>query len=76
MKDDHLYYAKRTEQELGLAAAAVNAAVKAAHLDMAARYATLRELSCAPHRKNAAAAAVLDDAIETIRSMSPEIEVP
>lgn len=50
MKDDDTYYAGRVEQELELAAVAVDAAVKAIHLDMAARYATLRELTSAPHK--------------------------
>ncbi|MBD8548272.1 hypothetical protein IFT82_16215 [Sphingomonas sp. CFBP 8760] len=37
------YYARRVEQELGLASATLDPAAKAIHLNLAARYATLRE---------------------------------
>ncbi len=43
------YYARRVGQELEMAAAATDPAVKATHLNLAARYATLRERSVLPH---------------------------
>jgi hypothetical protein len=41
---DEAYLARRAQQELALAAAATDPAIKAIHLDLAARYATQREL--------------------------------
>jgi hypothetical protein len=73
MVDDDLYYTRRAERELSLAAAAADTVVKAAHLDMAARCATLRELSSASRSKDAAAAT--NDAIETIRARSADMEM-
>jgi hypothetical protein len=49
IESDARYYERRGEQELDLAAAAVDPAVKATHLNMAAQYATLRERSVLPH---------------------------
>ena len=43
-----LYYARRAVQELEMAATSIDPAVKAIHLNMAARYATLRELAALP----------------------------
>lgn len=44
-ESDERYYARRVLQELDLAAASDDPTVKAIHLNMAARYATLRERS-------------------------------
>lgn len=46
---DEQYYARRALRELDLAAAADDRGVKAVHLNLAARYATLREQAVAPH---------------------------
>lgn len=43
MEDDARYFTMRAEQELRLAAGTTNRFVKTAHLNMAARYAALRE---------------------------------
>jgi hypothetical protein len=42
-EDDETYYARRAQQELDLAAAATDPAIKAIHLDLAGRYAAHRE---------------------------------
>lgn len=47
---DAEYFAMQAHQELELAALAENADVKARHLNTAAKYATLRELSVTPHK--------------------------
>ena len=47
--DDVTDYEALAEQELDYAAAATDPAVKTAHLNAAARYATLSEQSAAPH---------------------------
>ncbi|MES3150921.1 hypothetical protein [Sphingomonas faeni] len=49
IEDNEQYCARRVGQELDLAAAATDPAVKAIHLNLAARYATLRERSVLPH---------------------------
>jgi len=43
-EDDASYYERRAEQQLEIARAAVDPAVKTIHLDLASRYATLREI--------------------------------
>jgi hypothetical protein len=42
---DEAYFARRAQQELDLAGKAVNAAIKTIHLNLAATYATRRELA-------------------------------
>lgn len=42
-ESDEDYFARRAQQELDLAAEATDPAIKAIHLDLAARYATQRE---------------------------------
>lgn len=49
IESNEQYYARRVGQELDLAAAATDLTVKAIHLNLAARYATLRERSVLPH---------------------------
>lgn len=39
------YYARRAQHQLDLAGAATDASIKAIHLDLAAQYATKRELA-------------------------------
>ncbi len=70
MPDDVRYYAKRAEDELRLAAGATDTAVKAVHLDMAARYATLRERSSAPHRTDETTGAAIDDGSASLSDAS------
>lgn len=45
MSDNEQYYSLRAQQELDMAALAKDPIVKALHLNMAARYAALRELA-------------------------------
>jgi hypothetical protein len=66
MPDDGRYYARRAEDELRLAAGARDRAVKAVHLDMASRYATLRERASAPHRTDGTTAEAADDVSATV----------
>lgn len=47
MESDEQYFARRVQQELDLAAATADQSVKAIHLNMAARYATMGELASA-----------------------------
>ncbi len=47
MQSDEQYYARRVQQELDLAAATADKSVKAIHLNMAARYATMGEKASA-----------------------------
>jgi hypothetical protein len=51
MIDDDQHYTKRAQQELDLAASTTDPALKTHHLDMAGRYATLRERLSAPHNR-------------------------
>lgn len=44
-EDEETYFARRVEQELELVSASADPAVKAIHLDLAARYATQHELA-------------------------------
>lgn len=44
-ENDQTYYQRRAEQQLSIASAAVDPSIKAIHLDLASRYATLRELA-------------------------------
>ena len=44
-ENDQTYYQRRAEQELAIASAADDPSIKAIHLDLASRYATLRELA-------------------------------
>ena len=55
VEESEEYYERRAQQELDLAAAATDRAVKIIHLDLAGRYATLRELA-ARAREDAAKA--------------------
>lgn len=50
---DAIYFARRVEQELQLASIAVERNIKVIHLNMAAKYATLRELAVNPHLNEA-----------------------
>lgn len=45
LENDQTYYQRRAEQQLSIASAAVDPSIKAIHLDLASRYATLRELA-------------------------------
>ncbi|MET4595037.1 MULTISPECIES: hypothetical protein [unclassified Sphingomonas] len=45
MSDNEQYYSLRAQQELDMAALAKDPIVKTLHLNMAARYAALRELA-------------------------------
>lgn len=53
IEDDEQYFARRAGQELALAAAAIDPKAKVIHLNLAARYATLRERSVLPHARPA-----------------------
>ena len=70
MPDDGRYYARRVEDELRLAAGATDRVVKAVHLDMAARYASLREQASAPHRTDETTAAAIVDVSATVSDAS------
>jgi hypothetical protein len=49
LEENVRFYSRRALQELGLAASSVSLPIKTLHLNMAARYATMRELSMWPH---------------------------
>lgn len=70
---DDQYYARRAQQELDLAAAAADRSVKAIHLNMAARYATMGELTSAAHHKVEPPDLYRDLATETTRLGLPEM---
>lgn len=45
LENDQTYYQRRAEQQLSIASAVADPSIKAIHLDLASRYATLRELA-------------------------------
>lgn len=45
LENDQTYYQRRAEQQLSIARAVADPSIKAIHLDLASRYATLRELA-------------------------------
>ncbi|GAA0675546.1 hypothetical protein FHT00_003049 [Sphingomonas insulae] len=45
LENDWAYYQRRAQQQLFIASRATDPAIKAIHLDLAARYATLSELA-------------------------------
>jgi hypothetical protein len=47
MEKNTVYYARRAQQEVDAAASATDPAVKKIHLNLASKYATLRERSAA-----------------------------
>jgi hypothetical protein len=49
LEENVRFYSRRALQELGLAASSVSLPIKILHLNMAARYATMRERSMLPH---------------------------
>jgi hypothetical protein len=49
LEEDVRFYSRRALQELDLAASSVSLPIKALHLNMAARYVTMRERSMSPH---------------------------
>lgn len=51
-ENDQTYYQRRAEQQLVIASAAVDPSIKAIHLDLASRYATLRELAARDDLEN------------------------
>lgn len=52
MENDQIYYQRRAKQQLAIANAATDPAIKAIHLDLAARYVTLSELEAQNHPNN------------------------
>ncbi|HEX7883609.1 MAG TPA: hypothetical protein VF499_12830 [Afipia sp.] len=75
VETDEQYYARRAQQELDLAQASDDPAVKAAHLNMAAEYATRRERSVAPHRSTLSLR-TKDDRYEAGDEAAPERGAP
>jgi hypothetical protein len=51
VEGDDEFYTRRAQQELDLAASSDDPAIKAVHLDMAGRYATLRQRAAPPRPK-------------------------
>lgn len=45
LENDQTYYQRRAEQQLSIASAVADPSIKAIHLDLASRYATLHELA-------------------------------
>jgi hypothetical protein len=68
MEHDELNLTRLAERELDLASAAIDRTAKGVHLDMASRYATLRELASAPRRAGGSSATAIERAPGAVRS--------
>jgi hypothetical protein len=74
VQSDEQYYARRVQQELDLAAATADKSVKAIHLNMAARYATMGEKASATRGGSEALDGVPEPARQALRTPPSKME--